>query len=165
MKKNGRIVAVVAIIAITLSCLTMMVVPGIVINSSIRTARLVAEEPKAEEPVVEESKVEKPIAEEAEKTEETEKVVVNEEVGIPTYYPSLSCSHLPSCQVSVVPDGYFTIGYKALETGGCDWIEFSAGDEILYGKIDEFHTYLGSLPYTRLAGFVESQFQYINACQ
>ena len=82
----------------------------------------------------------------------------------PTYYPELSCSHLPSCQVSVVPSGYFSIGFKAKDNG-CNWTQYLAGEEIPYAEIDEFHTYLGTLPHTKLTGFVESQFQYVNACQ
>jgi hypothetical protein len=80
-----------------------------------------------------------------------------------TYFPELSCSHLASCTITEVPLGYFTIGYS--DNGdGCDWVLFNEGDNIDYKVLDEFHTYNVRLPYTRLEGFVASQFMYVFAC-
>lgn len=82
-----------------------------------------------------------------------------------TYYPELSCSHLPSCQVTEVPDGFISVTFTNLANGGCDWKLLQSGEDITFEGIDEFHTYHGDLPYTAVDGFVNSQKMYIHACQ
>lgn len=80
-----------------------------------------------------------------------------------SYFPEFSCSHLESCQISEVPEGYFTIGFT--DNGdGCDWVLFDEGESIDYEGLDEFHTYNNLLPLTGLEGFVASQFQYVLTC-
>ena len=94
-------------------------------------------------------------------------IVKNETIGSnpgdDTYFPEFSCSHLESCQISEVPQGFFTIGYKN-NGNGCDWKLFNEGETIDYENLDEIHTYNNLLPLTKLEGFVAAQFQYVLAC-
>jgi hypothetical protein len=109
-----------------------------------------------EEPVV----IEEPVADVTEETKMFGSVSDPEE---DTYFPELSCSHLESCTVKEVPEGYFTIGFTD-NGNGCDWILFDEGESIDYTNLDEIHTYNNLLPLTKLEGFVASQFQYVLAC-
>ncbi len=110
---------------------------------------VIAEIPVTQAPVAEKASVE---------------LVISGSIMTPTYFPEYSCSHLPSCPVKIVPNGYFTIGYKKA-VNGCNWFLFREGQGIDYNVIDEFHTYNGNLPYTELSGFVDSQTQYVHACK
>jgi len=97
-----------------------------------------------------------------ERTTEVEKMI-GSNPGKDTYFPELSCSHLESCQITEVPQGYFTVGFT--DNGhGCDWTLFNEGESIDYENLDEIHTYNNLLPLTRLEGFVASQFTYVLAC-
>jgi hypothetical protein len=153
MKKNGRIVTTVAIIAVVVLCLATIVTGGVILNNYLTQA--VAEEPVTDEPVADE-----PVAD---VTEEPKMIGSISDPDEDTYFPELSCSHLASCQITEVPKGYFTIGF-ADNGNGCDWVLFDEGESIDYTNLDEIHTYNNLLPLTKLEAFVASQFQYVHAC-
>jgi hypothetical protein len=157
MNKNSRLFWTIATIAIVVLCLGVTVVTGIVINNSIKATAIAYEEPvvdEVEEPVADE--VEEPVA------DEVEEPVADEPE--PTYWSNYSCSDLGSCTIAVAPAGGFTIGFTREKPGTCSWKIFETGENISYQGIHEIHSYKGTLPLTSLDGFVESQFQFVDAC-
>jgi len=95
--------------------------------------------------------------------EVVEMIGSNSDPETDTYFPELSCSHLPSCTISEVPLGYFTIGFTSTEKG-CDWVLFKEGESIDFDGLDEIHTYNALLPLTALDAFIRSQTPWVLSC-
>ena len=87
-----------------------------------------------------------------------------------TYYPEFSCSDLASCQINFVPNGLMTIGFirinRNMPNHNCGYAIFTSGQAINYDGLSEIHTYSGNLPdpATTLESFVESNMQFVHAC-